>query len=58
MSRSLLLPIPEVAAALGLGRTKVYELIATGQLEAVHIGRSCRVPADSVETFVERLRAG
>jgi excisionase family DNA binding protein len=55
---ALLLAIPEVAAALGIGRTKVYELIGTGQLEAVHIGRSCRVPADSLETFVGRLRAG
>jgi len=55
---ALLLPIPEVAAALGIGRTKIYELIATGQLEAVHIGRSCRVPADSLDIFVERLRAG
>ena len=54
---ALLLPIPAAAAALGLGRTKVYELIATGQLEAVHIGRCCRVPADSLKTFVERLRA-
>lgn len=54
----LLLPIPDVALVLGVGRLKVYGLIASGQLEAVHIGRSCRVPTRSVEEFVERLRAG
>ena len=29
----LLLRIPEGAATLGIGRTKIYELIATGELQ-------------------------
>lgn len=52
----LLLSVEEAARALGLGRSKTYELIAAGELEVVHIGRCARVPVDSVETYVERLR--
>ena len=54
----LLLSVGEVARALGLGRSKTYELIAAGELEVVHIGRCARVPLDSAEAYVERLRRG
>jgi excisionase family DNA binding protein len=55
----LLLSVEEAAGALGIGRSKTYELIATGELETVHIGRSLRVPVDALEDFVNRLpRAG
>ena len=53
----LLLSIHQAARTLGLGRSKLYELIAAGDLEVVHIGRATRVPVDAVERFVERLRA-
>jgi excisionase family DNA binding protein len=36
----------------------MYELIAAGELETVHIGRAVRVPVDAVEGFVARLRSG
>ena len=52
----LLFRIPEAATALGVGRSKLYELIAQHELEVVHIGRSIRVPRDALETFVERRR--
>lgn len=47
----------EVAASLlSMGRSKTYELIASGELEAVAIGRSRRVPIDAIDEFVARLR--
>lgn len=52
----LLLSVAEAARALSLGRSKTYELIASGELEVVHIGRCSRVPVDAVEAYVERLR--
>jgi excisionase family DNA binding protein len=52
----LLLTIPEVAESVGLGRSKVYELVAAGTIESVSIGRSRRVPRDAVVRFVTRLR--
>lgn len=56
-ARPLLLTVREAAALLRLGRSTVYELIADGELETVHVGRCARVPLAAVESFVERLRA-
>lgn len=52
----LLLSVEEAARALGVGRTKTYELISAGEIEVVHIGRCARVPVDAVEAYVDRLR--
>jgi excisionase family DNA binding protein len=52
----LLLTVREAAHALGVGRSTAYELITTGELEVVHIGRACRIPVAVVEAYVERLR--
>ncbi len=52
-SRRLLLRIPEVMSALGLGRTKVYELIATGELPVVRVGRAVRISSTALEKWVE-----
>ena len=54
----LLLTIPQAAVVLAIGRTTVYELIGAGDLEAVHIGRSARVPVAALEDYVERQRRG
>jgi excisionase family DNA binding protein len=53
----LLLTVAETAEATGLGRSKVYELVAAGAIESVRIGRSRRVPRDAVERFIAELRA-
>jgi excisionase family DNA binding protein len=52
----LLLSAVEAAALLGIGKTKLYELIARGDLRPVHIGRCCRIPVDEVREYVQRLR--
>jgi excisionase family DNA binding protein len=51
---ALLLRIPEAAQRLGLGRSTIYELIASGDLPAVRIGRAVRVPASRLAAWVER----
>ena len=53
----LLLTPTEAAAALGIGRSKVYELLQCGRLQSVHIGACRRIPADGLTTFLEQLRA-
>ena len=53
---TLLLTTTEAAKALGIGRSKVYELLQTGQLPSVRIGACRRVPADAVHTFVANLK--
>jgi excisionase family DNA binding protein len=51
----LLLTPEEAAATLSVDRTRVYELIAQGQLTSVRIGVSRRIPRVALERFVVRL---
>ena len=39
--------------ALGIGRTKTYELIAEGKLKAVKVGRRTLVRTDSIRQLVD-----
>ena len=55
-SSELLLTVPQAAQVLAIGRSTAYELIAAGELEVVHIGRSVRVPVRALEEYVGRLR--
>ena len=53
-----LLFTPEQAAEmLGLGRTKLYQLLAAGDLRSVRIGVCRRIPGTALHDFVSRLLA-
>lgn len=56
---SRLLRIPEAAAELSIGRSRLYELIAAGEIAAVKIGsRGVRIPDTELDRFVaERLES-
>jgi excisionase family DNA binding protein len=58
MSTPVLLTPTEAARALGIGRSKLYELLQTGVLESVHIGACRRIPTEAVLALVARLRGG
>lgn len=53
----LLLRPEEAATALGLGRTKIYSLLALGEIESLTVSRRRLIPRDAVEAFVKRVRA-
>ncbi|MBI2322102.1 MAG: helix-turn-helix domain-containing protein [Chloroflexi bacterium] len=53
----LLLRPPDAAAALGVSRSRLYELLAAGALASVKIGASRRIALDDRRAFVERLRS-
>ena len=53
--RLLLTPV-EAARALGISRSKLYELIGDGSVGSVLIGASRRVPADALAAYVASLR--
>lgn len=57
MTSPILLTPVEAARALGIGRSKVYELLQAGVLESVHIGSCRRIPAVALSDLVARLRA-
>ena len=53
----VLIPIwPDAGRALGLGRTKMFELVADGEIETIAIGRRRLIPVEAVHEFVERRR--
>ena len=55
MNEKLLYRIPEVAAYLSVSRSKVYELLKSGELRSVHIDRSRLVRRRDLEAYVESL---
>lgn len=45
----------QAAQALGVGNTRLYELIATGELETVRLGpRATGIKLSSIEAFIDR----
>lgn len=53
----LLLNVEECAGLLGVKRTKIYELLNTGELASCHVGRLRKVSRQAVEDYVTRLLA-
>src|SRR5712691_6128512 len=49
-----LLTVRDVAGRLGIGRSQVYELINSGQMESVAIGRVRRVSPASLAEFISK----
>ena len=49
----ILLSIGDVQNELNLGHTKVCELIASGEIESIKVGRRRLIPKKSLEKFVE-----
>jgi excisionase family DNA binding protein len=47
---------PEQAAdAIGVGRTTLFALIKSGDIDSVRIGHLRRIPADAIEAYAQRL---
>jgi excisionase family DNA binding protein len=51
----LLLTAQEAAQALGVSRTKVYDLMRSGRLRSVKIGGSRRIPVGALAELVDEL---
>lgn len=54
----MLMKVAEAADQLSLSRSKVYELIAAGDIAVIKVGKSARIEAQELERFVARLREG
>jgi excisionase family DNA binding protein len=52
-----LLTVVEAARELRVSRTRIFQLLASGELEGVRIGRARCVPRQSVDAFLARLGA-
>jgi excisionase family DNA binding protein len=47
--------ISSFCAATGLGRSRVYELLAIGDLKAIRCGRRTLIPCDEARRFIDAL---
>ena len=50
-----LLRLPDACRYIGVGRSKLYELIAQGEIAALKVGARTVVPMASLERFVRSL---
>lgn len=48
----LTLRVEELIPVLGIGRNTAYELVRSGQIRSIRIGRQLRVPKDAVLDFL------
>ncbi|RYJ04669.1 MAG: helix-turn-helix domain-containing protein [Actinomycetales bacterium] len=48
------LTVAEVAAQMRVSKMTVYRLVHAGELEAVRVGRSFRVPEGAVEEYLQK----
>ncbi|MBE0532634.1 MAG: DNA-binding protein [Rhodospirillales bacterium] len=53
----ILAPIPTAARALGIGRTRMYQIIDAGNVESVKLGKRHLVVVESLHAYADRLRA-
>ena len=51
----LLLTVEEAARLLGIGRTTMFRLIKSGEVESVQIGRLRRIRPDALTAYTQRL---
>ncbi len=55
-SAPLLLTPVEAARRLSIARSSLYELLLTGEIVSLKIGRSRRVPLDALADFIDRKK--
>jgi excisionase family DNA binding protein len=53
----LMLTVEQAAERLAIGRTTMFALIKSGEIETVRIGRLRRVPADAITAYTARKLA-
>ena len=52
MTEPILLTPTEAARVLGIGRSKLYELMREGSIRSIRIGTCRRVPTTALDEFV------
>jgi excisionase family DNA binding protein len=58
VSMPLAARVREACRLTGIGRSKVYELIAAGEIKIIKIGTITLIPTDSLQSFVELRKNG
>jgi excisionase family DNA binding protein len=48
-----ILSINDLRSALGVGRTKAYELVSSGEIRSIRVGNAIRIPKTSLLDYVK-----
>ena len=58
MNEPYLCSVSDAARMLGVGRTKLYDMIAKGEIMSMQIGTRRLVKVASIQALIERLTGG
>jgi len=58
MNEPYLCSVSDAARMLGVGRTKLYDMIAKGEILSMQIGTRRLVKVASIQALIERLTGG
>lgn len=58
MTERLAFRVAEAAEMIGVSRSKMYELIAAGDVKAIRIGTAVRIPADALREWLSASQEG
>ena len=50
----LVMKVEDLMPILGIGRNMAYELVRSGQIRSIRVGRKIRVPRDAVAEYLSR----
>ena len=53
-SLPIVLSVPELAAVLQIGRNAAYDLVRTGQILCVRIGKTIRIPQSALMDYLNQ----
>ena len=49
----LVLRVEDLTVVLGIGRNTAYELVRSGQIRSIRIGRQLRIPRNELQRFLD-----
>lgn len=56
--KRITLDVADAAELLGLGRNTTYDLVRSGRLRSVRVGRRLVIPRSEIDAFLEREALG
>ena len=51
----LVLSVPDLAAVLRIGRNSAYQLVSSGQIRSLRIGKNIRIPQAALLEYLSHL---
>ena len=53
----IMLTVEQAAESIGIGRTTMFALLKSGEVESVRVGRLRRIPVTAIDDYLAKLAA-